>query len=121
MCTRGPYKLGGRRHFEKIRFEVNVASRKNSTPTGGSKRSLTYLKTESETFFMIRYFLSFGIDFWLHGLLEASLSAPATYLLASIICLSDDVVMMPSGKNFKNESSSFVKINSGKMAKSHVY
>ena len=26
------YELGGRRHFEKMRLKVNVASRKNSTP-----------------------------------------------------------------------------------------
>ena len=35
------YELGGRRHFEKIRLKVNVASRKNSTPTRVSNRSLT--------------------------------------------------------------------------------
>ena len=49
------YELGGRRHFEKIRLKVNVASRKNSTPTRVSKRSLTYYKTGSKAFFMLRF------------------------------------------------------------------
>ena len=49
------YELGGRRHFEKIRLKVNVASRKNSTPTRVSKRSLTYYKTGSNAFFMYRF------------------------------------------------------------------
>ena len=49
------YELGGRRHFEKIRLKVNVASRKNSTPKCVSKRSLTYYKTESKAFFMLRF------------------------------------------------------------------
>ena len=49
------YELGGRRHFEKIRLKVNVASRKNSTPTLVSKRSLTYYKTGSKAFFMLRF------------------------------------------------------------------
>ena len=80
-------------------------SRKNSTPTRGSKTNLTYLKTESETFFMIRYYFHLVLTSGLHGLLDASLSALTTYpFLASIICLSDDVVMIPSGKNFKNQS-----------------
>ena len=48
------YELGGRRHFEKIRLKVNVASRKNSNPTCVSKRSLTY-KTGSKAFFMLRF------------------------------------------------------------------
>ena len=48
------YKLGGRRHFEKIRLKVNIASRKNSTPKRISKRSLTYYKTGSKAFFMLR-------------------------------------------------------------------
>ena len=34
------YELGGRRHFEKIRLKVNVASRKYSTPMRVSKRSI---------------------------------------------------------------------------------
>ena len=45
------YELGGRRHFEKMRLKVNVASRKNSTP----KRSLTYYKTGSKAFIMPRF------------------------------------------------------------------
>ena len=49
------YELGGRRHFEKIRLKVNVASRKNSTPKRLSKRSLTYYKTGSKAFFMLRF------------------------------------------------------------------
>ena len=49
------YELGGRRHFEKIRLKVNVASRKNSTPTRVSKRSLTYYKTGSKAFVMLRF------------------------------------------------------------------
>ena len=49
------YELGGRRHFEKIRLKVNVASRKNSTLTRVSKRSLTYYKTGSKAFFMFRF------------------------------------------------------------------
>ena len=48
------YELGGRRHFEKIRLKVNVASRKNDTPKRVSKRSLTYYKTGSKAFFMLR-------------------------------------------------------------------
>ena len=46
--------MGGRRHFEKIRLKVNVASRKNSTPSV-SKRSLAYYKTGSKAFFMLRF------------------------------------------------------------------
>ena len=49
------YELGGRRHFEKIRLKVNVASRKNSTPKRISKRSLTYYKTGSKALFMLRF------------------------------------------------------------------
>ena len=49
------YELGGRRHFEKIRLKVNVASRKNTTTTRVSKRSLTYYKTGSKAFFMLRF------------------------------------------------------------------
>ena len=49
------YELGGRRHFEKMRLKVNVASRKNSTPNRVSKRSLTYHKTGSKAFFMLRF------------------------------------------------------------------
>ena len=49
------YELGGRRHFEKMRLKVNVASRKNSTPKRVSKRSLTYYKTGSKAFFMFRF------------------------------------------------------------------
>ena len=49
------YELGGRRHFEKMRLKVNVASRKNSTPKRVSKRSLTYYKTGSKAFFMLRF------------------------------------------------------------------
>ena len=49
------YELGGRRHFEKIRLKVNVASRKNSTPTRVSKRSLPYYKTGPKAFFMLRF------------------------------------------------------------------
>ena len=49
------YELGGRRHFEKMRLKVNVASRKNSTPTRVSKRSLIYYKTGSKAFFMLRF------------------------------------------------------------------
>ena len=49
------YELGGRRHFEKIRLKVNVVSRKNSTPKRVSKRSLTYYKTGSKAFFMLRF------------------------------------------------------------------
>ena len=44
------YELGGQRHFEKMRLKVKVASRKNSTPTRVSKRSLTYYKTGSKAF-----------------------------------------------------------------------
>ena len=39
------YELGGRRHFEKIRLKVNVASRKNSTSTHVVSRRLTFYKT----------------------------------------------------------------------------
>ena len=49
------YELGGRCHVEKIRLKVNVASRKKSTPTRVSKRSLTYYKTGSKAFFMLRF------------------------------------------------------------------
>ena len=49
------YELGGRRHFEKTRLKVNVASRKNSTPKRVSKRSLTYYKAGSKAFFMLRF------------------------------------------------------------------
>ena len=49
------YELGGRRHFEKIRLKVNVASRKNNTPKRVSNRSLTYYKTGSKAFFMMRF------------------------------------------------------------------
>ena len=49
------YELGGRRHFEKIRLKVNVASRKNSTPKRVIKRKLTYYKTGSKAFFMLRF------------------------------------------------------------------
>ena len=49
------YELGGRRHFEKTRLKVNVVSRKNSIPTRVSKRSLTYYKTGSKAFFMLRF------------------------------------------------------------------
>ena len=49
------YELGGRRHFEKIRLKVNVASRKNSTHKRVSKRSLTSYKTGSKAFFMLRF------------------------------------------------------------------
>ena len=49
------YELGGRRHFEKIRLKVNVASAKNSTPKRVSKRSLTYCKTRLKAFFMLRF------------------------------------------------------------------
>ena len=49
------YELGGRRHFEKIRLKVNVASCKNSTPKRVSKRSLTYYKTGSKALFMLRF------------------------------------------------------------------
>ena len=49
------YELGGRRHIEKIRLKVNVASRKHSTPTRVSVRSLTYYKTGSKAFFMLRF------------------------------------------------------------------
>ena len=49
------YELGGRRHFEKIRLKVNVASRKNSTPKRVSKRSLTYYKTGLKAFFMLSF------------------------------------------------------------------
>ena len=49
------YELGGRRHFEKMRLKVNVASRKNSTPKRVSKRSLTYYKTGSKAIFMLRF------------------------------------------------------------------
>ena len=49
------YELGGRRHFEKMRLKVNVASRKNSTPTPVSKRRITYYKTGSKAFFMLRF------------------------------------------------------------------
>ena len=49
------YELGGRRHFEKIRLKDNVASRKNSTPKRVSKRSLTYYKTGSKAFLMLRF------------------------------------------------------------------
>ena len=33
------YKLGGRRHFEKMRLKVHIASHINSTPKRVSKRS----------------------------------------------------------------------------------
>ena len=49
------YELGGRRHFEKIRLKVNVASLKNSTPKRVSKRRLTSYKTGSKAFFMLRF------------------------------------------------------------------
>ena len=49
------YELGGRRHFEKMRLKVNVASRKNSTPKRVSKRSLTYYKTGSKALIMPRF------------------------------------------------------------------
>ena len=49
------HKLGGRLYFEKMRHKVNVASRKNSTPTRVSKRSLTYYKTESKGKHFVRY------------------------------------------------------------------
>ena len=49
------YELGGRRHFEKIRLKVNVASRKNSTPKRVSKRSLTSYKTGPKAFFMLSF------------------------------------------------------------------
>ena len=49
------YELDGRRHFEKIRLKVNVASRKNSTPKRVTKRSLTYYKTGSKAFLMLRF------------------------------------------------------------------
>ena len=49
------YELGGRRHFEKMRLKVNVASRKNSTPKRVSKRSLAYNKTGSKALFMLRF------------------------------------------------------------------
>ena len=49
------YELGGRRHFEKIRLKVNVASRKNSTSTRVVKRRLTYYKTGSKAFFMLMF------------------------------------------------------------------
>ena len=49
------YELGGRRHSEKIRLKVNVASRKNSTPKRVSKRSLTSYKTGSKAFFKLRF------------------------------------------------------------------
>ena len=44
------YELGGRRHFEKIRLKVNVASRKNSTPKCLSKRSLLIIKPDQKRF-----------------------------------------------------------------------
>ena len=53
--SRKRYELDGRRLFEKIRLKVNVASRNNSTPTRVSKRSLTYYKTGSKAFFMLRF------------------------------------------------------------------
>ena len=49
------YELGGRRHFEKIRLKVNVASRKSRTPKRISKRSLTYYRTGSKAFFVLRF------------------------------------------------------------------
>ena len=49
------YELGGRRHFEKMRLKVNVASRKNSIPKRVSKRSLTYYKTGSKAFITPRF------------------------------------------------------------------
>ena len=42
------YEFDGRRHFEKMRLKVNVASRKNSTPKRVSKRSLTYPKPDQK-------------------------------------------------------------------------
>ena len=48
------YEFGGRRHFEKIRLKVNVASLKNSIPTRVSKIHLTYNKTGPKAFFMSR-------------------------------------------------------------------
>ena len=50
------YELGGLRHFEKMRLKVIVMSRKNSTPTRVSKRSLTCYKTGSKAFFMLSFF-----------------------------------------------------------------
>ena len=44
------YELGGRRHFEKIRLKITVASRKNSTSTRVVKRRLTYYKTDQKRF-----------------------------------------------------------------------
>ena len=57
FVTRHPkrYKLSGRRHFEKMRLKVHITSRKNSTPTRVSKRSLTSDKTGSKAFFMLRF------------------------------------------------------------------
>ena len=54
-CHAKRYELGGRRHFEKIRLKVNVASRKNSTSTRVVKRRLTYYKTGSNAFFMLMF------------------------------------------------------------------
>ena len=41
--------------LRSICLKVNVASRKNSNPTRVSKRSLTYYKTGSKAFFMLRF------------------------------------------------------------------
>ena len=49
------YELDGRRHFEKIRLKVNVASLENSTSTRVVKRRLTYYKTGSKAFFMLMF------------------------------------------------------------------
>ena len=48
------YELGGRRHFEKIRLKVNVASRKIAH-LRVFQRSLTYYKTGSKAFFILRF------------------------------------------------------------------
>ena len=53
--SRKKVRVGWRRHFEKMRLKVNVASRKNSTSKRVSKRSLTYYKTGSKAFFMLRF------------------------------------------------------------------
>ena len=49
------YELDGRLHFEEIRLKVNIALHKNSTPMRDSKRSVTYYKTGSKAFFMLRF------------------------------------------------------------------
>ena len=53
-CHAKRYELSERRHFEKIRLEVNVASLRNSTLARGSKE----VQTESKAFFMLRQPLS---------------------------------------------------------------